>query len=215
MDPPSSLSSAGMDLRQRFNAVWRRIGASGDPAPTFDDLIARYREPHRRYHTEEHLRFGLEQLDLIAALADDADAVECAFFFHDAIYELTAPDNEVRSADLAASMLQAERTDERFIAEVVACIMATAPGQSPQTANERVMSDIDLAILGQPPEAYERYERQVREEYGAVPDDVFWRARKEILRAFLSRPAIYSTTPFRERYEWQAHLNLEASVSGG
>jgi predicted metal-dependent HD superfamily phosphohydrolase len=202
-----------MDRRTRFDDLWQRIGAHTDPAPVFDDLLARYREPHRRYHTEEHLRFGLAQLDLIDAEADDPDAVECAFFLHDAIYDIGAQDNEARSADFAATTLRAANVDESFINEVAACILATAPGSRPSSANERVISDIDLAILGQPRDAFDEYERQVREEYAAVPDAAFWRARKHILQGFVDRESIYSTLTFRDRYETSARENLRWTLA--
>lgn len=51
-------------------------------------LIDCYREPHRRYHTADHLAYMLDVVDLLAAEADQPDAVRYATWFHDAIYEI-------------------------------------------------------------------------------------------------------------------------------
>ena len=40
---------------------------------------------------------------------------------------------------------------------------------------------------------YDEYTVQVREEYAAVPDDVFASARAAILRPFIDRESIYAT----------------------
>src|SRR5687767_4640444 len=74
----------------------------GDPAVAAD-LLRRWSEPHRRYHTLEHLQAVLAVVDEHADLAADADAVRLAAWYHDAVYEPFATDNEARSAALAPS----------------------------------------------------------------------------------------------------------------
>jgi predicted metal-dependent HD superfamily phosphohydrolase len=72
--------------------------------------------------------------------------------------------------------------------------------------------DIDLSILGQPPERFWEYESQIRREYEWVPENVFTEKRAEILQQFLSRKTIYGTSYFFEKYERQARINLAASI---
>jgi predicted metal-dependent HD superfamily phosphohydrolase len=72
-----------------------------------DELLRRWSQPHRRHHNVAHLH---EVLDVIAVLAGDGiafdrEAVELAAWFHDAVYEIGAEDNEDRSADLARTIL--------------------------------------------------------------------------------------------------------------
>ena len=61
--------------------------------------------------------------------------------------------------------------------------------------------DIDLSILGQPRARFAEYERQIRREYAWVPAPAFAKARAEILRRFLTRPALYLTAECRSRFE--------------
>jgi predicted metal-dependent HD superfamily phosphohydrolase len=202
-----------MDLRTRFYALWERLGATGDPEEVVDDLLARYREPHRRYHNETHWEFGLSQLDLLVGSAPHSDLVEFAFDYHDSVYVIGAADNEERSAGLAIDTLKKALVPGHIQSLVRSYILVTKPGQEPSTADQRVMADIDLAILGQERPLFSEYERKVREEYADVPEETFWRQRKKILGAYLWRPTVYSTSRFRQRYEKQARENLAWTIA--
>lgn len=65
-----------------------------------DALVARYREPHRRYHGVAHLAAVLRTLDELLAPEPASPAVRFAAWFHDAVYDPTAPAgaNEAASA---------------------------------------------------------------------------------------------------------------------
>ena len=52
----------------------------------------------------------------------------------------------------------------------------------------------------------------MRDEYAAVPDDVFRAARASILRPFLDRETIYATEFARESWEDAARANLAAEL---
>jgi predicted metal-dependent HD superfamily phosphohydrolase len=164
-----------------------------------DRLLDCYREPHRRYHTLRHLEECFARFDELRDVASDPDAVELAIWFHDAIYEPRRGDNEARSAEWARSTV-----GER-VAELV---MATRHDAVPADIDARVLVDVDLWILGSPPQRFEEYERQVREEYAWVPAPLYRRRRRQILESLLARPTIYSTGRFIERYEAQARRNL-------
>jgi predicted metal-dependent HD superfamily phosphohydrolase len=56
-------------------------------------------------------------------------------------------------------------------------------------------------------------EAQIRDEYGFVPQADYRRSRTAILERVLSRPTIFSTKAFIERYEQQARANLACSLA--
>jgi predicted metal-dependent HD superfamily phosphohydrolase len=177
------------------------------------DLIRRYEEPHRRYHTAEHLAEVLDHVDDLAAEADDADAVRLAAWFHDAVYDPARADNEERSAVLATRMLADTDLPAATIAEVARLVRLTTT-HDPQAGdrNGAVLSDADLAILAAPPERYAAYAAAVREEYAAVPDEAFRQGRAEVLRSLLGLPALFRTAPARERWEAAARHNLHTEL---
>jgi len=146
-------------------------------------------------------------------LGNGYGSVEFAFDYHDSVYAIGATDNEERSAGLAIDTLKKARVPGHIQSLVGGYIMTTKPGQEPSTADQRVMADIDLAILGQERPAFVEYERRVREEYADVPEEAFWRQRKKILGAFLWRPSVYSTSRFRQLYETQARENLSWTIT--
>jgi predicted metal-dependent HD superfamily phosphohydrolase len=179
----------------------------------FDDLVAAYAEPTRAYHTEEHIEDCLSLLDASRSLALYPDELEAAIWFHDAVYVASATDNEVRSAELArASLLDAQVAPD--VAERIgALVLETrhlAPSNQPDAA---LLCDIDLAILGRPPEAFDLFERRIRQEYATVPEPIYRRGRSEILRGFLERASVFQTAWFRRRFEAPARANLKRALT--
>jgi predicted metal-dependent HD superfamily phosphohydrolase len=177
------------------------------------DLLRRYAEPHRRYHTTEHLAAVLDHVDELLAEADDADAVRQAAWFHDAVYDPSRDDNEERSAVLAERMLAETDLPAGTIAEVARLVrLTTAHDPAEGDRNGAVLSDADLAILAAPPDGYAAYAAAVREEYATVPDEVFREGRAAVLRSLLDLPALFRTAPARERWEEAARHNLRTEL---
>jgi len=182
-----------------------------------DRLSELYRAPGRYYHDLAHVEALLSLAAEYRALLADPEAVEAAIWFHDAIYDSRAKDNEARSAEMARENL-AGRTGAARIERIAAMIEATATHQAPDLADAgakrdaALLLDMDLSILGAAPAAFDAYENAVRREYGWV-DDTSWRTgRGAVLRNFLARPHIFHTQAFRQRFEAQARVNIERSV---
>ena len=181
-------------------------------------LAAFYRASDRHYHDLSHIEAMLalagEHADLIA----DPGAVEAAIWFHDAILDTRAGDNEARSARLAETWLEG-RAEPRRIGSVAAMIEATASHAVPPAASPALHGDIaalldfDLAILGAPPPAFDAYEAAVRREYDWVADDAWKAGRAAVLQRFLDRPFIYATARFRDLLEAPARSNIARSLA--
>ena len=194
--------------RMQLTAKWR------------DELVKRYSEPHRRYHTLTHveeLLALLREFDL-----DDRDSVEAAVWFHDVIYDTRATDNEARSAELAATALR--EMNFRNTDAVRAMILATAThdagsheagSEDPAsiTRDGLLFLDADLSILGAPPQRYRAYADAIRSEYGWVPPAQFAAGRSAILRRLLDRPSIFQTDEMRARFETQARANVSDEMT--
>jgi predicted metal-dependent HD superfamily phosphohydrolase len=177
------------------------------------DLLRRYAEPHRRYHTTEHLAAVLDGVDELAAEADDADAVRLAAWFHDAVYDPARGDNEERSAVLAERTLAGAGRTAAVIAEVARLVrLTTTHDPAEDDRNGAVLCDADLAILAADPERYAAYAAAVREEYAAVPDEAFRAGRAGVLRGLLDLPALFRTRAGHERWEAAARHNLETEL---
>ena len=138
--------------------------------------------------------------------------MELAIWFHDAVYDPRAADNEERSAQLAQAWLGAVRAEPALVDAVGRLILATKKHDASLHADAALLVDVDLSILGQPPARFWEYEAQIRGEYSWVLPDVFSVKRAEILDGFLARARIYQTDDFFHRLEAQARINLKSSV---
>ena len=177
-------------------------------------MIGRYRDAARAYHTVRHLEECLAQLDQVRRRVRRPDEVEAALWFHDAVYDPRAADNEERSADLADKLLAPAGVATEHLAEIRRLVLATGHrgARDPQD-DAAAITDIDLTILGAERSRFDEYEAEIRREYAFVPEDQFRRRRREILEAFLARPAIYATPWFHERFEAAARENLRRSIA--
>ena len=180
-------------------------------AETGARVIARYAEPHRRYHGTEHLASVLAHIDEFATDAHDLFLVRLAAFYHDAIYDIPFREltNEEGSARLSVRELSRTGLEVEDLNEVSRLVRLTAthvPGS--RDPNGELLCDADLAVLGSPPDAYARYVAQVTEEYAAVPRLDFVRGRFRVLRDLAGRDLF--NTPKGRALNARARFNLVA-----
>lgn len=183
------------------------------------DLERRLAEPHRRYHTAHHLVemfWALEELEQAGEIRGRQGALaRVAAWFHDAVYDIGGPgDNERLSADLAVSSLRSLAFETRDVEAVERLILETTRHLLPRDGGvAAAFHDADLWILGAPQARFDEYCEQVREEYAAVPDDVYAPARVGILEPFTLRDAIYATWTAQQQWEGRARENLAKELA--
>lgn len=199
-------------MRDRWAQLTGLLGVDdAESTRVLRDLWRRHDEPQRAYHRMGHVRHVLDVVDLLRAEepVDDPVAVRLAAWFHDAVYEPGADDNEARSADLAAEVLEGWAIDGSRVAHVGELIRATAthPAEDVE-ADTAVLVDADLAILAADPDTYEVYRRAVRVEFGHLDDAAWRRGRAAFLTTMIARPSIYATEGMRRRGERRARENL-------
>ncbi len=136
-----------------------------------------------------------------------------ALWFHDAIYDVKALDNEERSVIWAVDELKYHGVATDRLSRIYELILATKHAALPKGDDQKMLVDIDLSIFGANESRFDEYEHQVRNEYSYVPGFIYRRKRKQILKEFLSRNPIYSTSQLRKRFEARARKNIEKSIS--
>jgi predicted metal-dependent HD superfamily phosphohydrolase len=206
------------ELIDRWVAAARAAGAVDGPALTAAgaDLLARWREPHRRYHTERHLRAVLDVVDRHADLADRPERVALAAWTHDAVYDprAAADANERASAELAGTLLAGLGVPAATVAEVRRLVLLTAGHLvTPGDRDGALLCDADLAVLATPPEVYDGYAAAVRAEYAHVPEADFRTGRAGVLDGLLALPALFRLPPLAARWEEPARANLRRELA--
>ncbi|MGE5828723.1 MAG: metal-dependent phosphohydrolase [Micromonosporaceae bacterium] len=179
-----------------------------------EQLLARWGEPQRHYHTVDHLAAVLHVVDEHHHLAADPDVVRLAAWFHDAVYNPHRVDNEEASALLAEATLPELHVGPARVAEVARLVRLTAGHDpAPGDHNGGLLTDADLAILASRPEVYRAYTVAVRREYAHVPDTAFAAGRGAVLENLLSLPRLYHCRQLRERWEATARHNLATELT--
>jgi predicted metal-dependent HD superfamily phosphohydrolase len=203
------VNSANFD---RWAKLWAQVSAAGDAQGAYEHLVALYSQPHRHYHNLRHIAECLAEFDSARHLVDAPLSVEIAIWFHDAIYDTHAQDNEERSADLASRRILEAGGRPDLAKAVVGLILATKAHDPALSQDAALLVDVDLSILGQPGARFHEYELQIRREYDWVPEETFAMKRAEVLKRFIVRERIYTTDSFHAKYERQARFNLENSI---
>jgi predicted metal-dependent HD superfamily phosphohydrolase len=177
------------------------------------ELLARYAEPHRRYHDIHHLDAVLRGID---AFADDHDLflVRLAAWFHDAVYAI--PPGQLTNEDASARLVRRELgragLEQEDINEVARLVRLTAthrPG--PHDPEGELLCDADLAVLAGSPAEYAGYVDAVRAEYADVPEEVFVEGRLAVMTDLLTGNLFHTTQGFR--LERRARANVEAECA--
>lgn len=183
------------------------------------DLLARWREPHRSYHTDQHLAEMLSAIDELGSSSGLGERETClariAAWLHDAVYDVHAPtgDSERASAELARNLLASLQVNASDIQVVEVLILLTIDhGTGLPGALADVFTDADLAILAAPDARFDEYCAQVRAEYAHVPDAAYATGRGDILAALADRPEVYRSPYARRAWSGRARANVRREL---
>ena len=207
---PALITSWSMDVRDIAPHA-----PADEVAHVGAQLLERWNEPGRHYHTTRHLVEMFSALEELEC-AGEVDARQCAVarvaaWFHDAIYDpgATPGTNEADSAALARDTLEQLGFRDADLDAVDRLIELTARHDADaQEPLDAAFHDADLWILSAPADRFDDYCEQVREEYAQVPDPAYRRGRTAVLEPLLHRDAIYRTSRALSHWETPARLNL-------
>lgn len=170
------------------------------------ELLARWSEKHRHYHSRTHLLGILEALQTLEP--NPPRSVLLAAWYHDAVYRGVAGQDEADSANLAVSQLSGKITDAE-LDEVRRLILLTASHRpEPSDADGALLCDADLAILGSSDAEYARYLAAVREDFRHVCDADFTVGRTAVVRGLLALDPLYRTPVAQQLWSENARRNL-------
>lgn len=190
-------------------------------------VMSRYTEPHRRFHTLEHLEnlfaymnwYKKTQGSKLGGWLNE-DLLALSILFHDIVYVPGSKENEIKSAKIAVDFLRRNDFRQASIDTVERIILAT---QTHQMEDNYAMDpmvalflDMDLAGLGSDPVEYRRTSSLVADEFtsgkNAFSVKAFWEGRQAWLEGMLNRPQIYNHPEFVEAFERQAKENISEEI---
>jgi pantetheine-phosphate adenylyltransferase len=171
-----------------------RLTALGiDPA-----VLDKYREPHRFYHTLEHLDDIWQQLE--SQGYGDNDILLLATVFHDIIYDPRSSINEEDSAQYFREVF----TGGVALKALVNDIILDTKHHKPGSALSEVFSAADLNILNQSFDKLLIYEQQIFKEFQFVDHKIYREKRVEVLNSLqqdINNPALDYLITYVENFK--------------
>jgi predicted metal-dependent HD superfamily phosphohydrolase len=191
--------------------------------PVLDDakacVVARLQEPHRRYHTVDHV---VEMWRWHCEHNNDrfSDMVVASFcLYHDAIYDPAAVDgaNEQASCDLwlEDSVQLADQDSRNLIDQIIFASSDHFHYREDMWSDEWMQAcwclDLDLLRLGSPYEVFTAHGRDIRTEYAHLTDQQWLKASSEFRAKVMAEPKIFYHGDFQQS-EMQARSNLSRAL---
>jgi predicted metal-dependent HD superfamily phosphohydrolase len=193
-------------LLQSWNLLCGVAGLDGSGEG--EKIINCYTKNGLAYHNLTHLQDCLKEFTNRKNEARDPIAVELAIWFHDAIYNPRANDNEAKSAQMAADFL----SNTKWEHSVPKLILATKHQDEPSSHDAQLLCDIDLGILSSESSTYRDYAMAIRNEYGWVEEEAYRNGRTAVLKSFLDRPFIFALPASRDLSEKRARQNINREL---
>lgn len=205
---------------------WRRVEQAHRP-DAFAVLDAAYRQPHRAYHTWDHIDELLEGLERFERLAARPDLVAIAIFWHDAVHRSREADGRARSdPQNVRDSVEAFRrhtllsgSEEQAVVDLV---MATADHARASAATQHypgfaedldLLVDLDLSPLAAPWEDFSDNTRKIRTESLGVEETKFAADQASMLEGLARADApIFRRAETRALWDEAARANLERCI---
>lgn len=178
----------------------------------WEEIVKAYLHPSRHYHNLNHLAHMLQETSDILTEINAPDEFCFSIFYHDLIYNVKRQDNEKKSAELGQLRTLNIGLGVKGAQLCYEQILATKSHTLSDNMDTNYLTDIDLSILGAPPEVYQNHTVAIRKEYSIYPGFLYRRGRKKVLKHFLGMERTFKTDIFSERYEEQARANLKTEL---
>lgn len=145
------------------------------------DLLSRYNEPHRFYHTIEHIEDILKKLN--AKGLDKHDELFLAAVFHDIVYNPKSKTNEEDSAALFLTESKNSSLSSDQKNHIKQLILDTKSHQPTVKYSEEFIT-IDLSVLDGNMGELITYENKIFKEFQFVDYKIYKQKRIEVLNHF-------------------------------
>jgi predicted metal-dependent HD superfamily phosphohydrolase len=143
------------------------------------EIEKNYSGKKRHYHSLQHLESLLAQLTEVKGEIQNWATILFTLYYHDIIYNSLKSNNEKKSAELAEKRMKQVSVSNPAIELCKKQIVATKSHTLSPDSDTNYFTDADLSILGQAPETYSLYCKNVRKEYSIYPDLIYNTRRKK------------------------------------
>lgn len=202
-------------VRKDFNELATKCKVK-NPEAIFDGIEEAYSK--KFYHSLSHVAYSLNRLAIqnncVDGELENMPEMMMAIYYHD-IVNVGDKDDEEKSIGKMKSDLQDSDLDLDLVEKY---ILATKHFEKKNTEelsfNEKLIADIDLAILGETPDFYNIYAIDVRKEYLHYSGRKYATGRIFALNDLLKMEPLFKTRFFQEEFTDQAKTNIDNEKKG-
>ncbi|XP_050073101.1 uncharacterized protein LOC126561197 [Anopheles maculipalpis] len=193
--------------------IWENISTALELSPEISDrwlvkLRTQYAQSHRHYHTESELiRRKVPHLTAASICLQLATLFQ--YYHFEADKDCVARNCETVSEFFADAQLD-NKTLETNVKRLLGDVQMEAGDLSEHDV--QYFQDLDLLVLGTPPDDYKQYTQQLRNECPAEDVSSYDKMRLKLLQTLCRIPSIYMTKEFSERFESAARANIEQEI---
>lgn len=189
-------------------------------------LQSKYNEPHRYYHSWEHI---IECLSLLFEMAielslsdEDISIIGWAILGHDLVYVIDRemyPQNEEMSQKIWTEYLEKKWVNKKNLKKISRLIFETRHGRVKigKWDQSQILHDIDMSILGTDSARYRQYVSDIRSEFAPMMSGInFDHARREqfLIPVLDSGWSLFKTEYVRDIYGPRVMDNLRDELNG-
>lgn len=157
------------------------------------------------YHTPIHVMACLSWANSNEIVLENWQ--QLAIWFHDAIYDIGAKDNEERSAMFMRALMPKEVNTDLACEAIISTAGFMSEGISPQM---QLVMDIDVCSFAWPWEHFKAAQMALSEEFLPVyGQEKTEEGRRKFLTEFVGKGFIFRTPLLKERYENKAVENIK------
>ena len=174
----------------------------------YNEIIKKYSEPSRKYHSFTHIEFMLGKVKELKMMVNSAQDI--AILLHDVVYEIGSHKNEINSAEYAVNMLlkyKPHNVRQDQIDNIVLCILSTI-NHVPLCEDAKEIIDLDLIQFATD---YDNYKKTIREEYSNLSEKQWKIARKKFLESMLEKKQLFYTDKCKQ-FEDIARNNIKKEI---
>lgn len=206
------------DLRTDFIRTLKHLGIPEKKAQNEYFVLLNAYDVDRSYHNLDHIENMQKNLntylDLHHERLKEPAIFKLAIYYHDFVNG--KPNDVEDSAQTACELLMtSSKKDINKKADLLKrLIIATSHTKDLANASyeEKLISDLDLAVLASEPDEYADYSSKVREEYADYSDEDYAKGRSKVLEDLLDKEQIFHTPFFSLNYESRARDNIKQEL---
>jgi pantetheine-phosphate adenylyltransferase len=164
---------------------------------TKEELIRRWSEPHRHFHTLDHLNDVLRKIYTLyknqKTKLRELHSLIIAAVFHDIIYDPKRTDNEEKSAALLEERRPKEKSlklsslNSDLIIQTAKKIILDTKTHSAKSGIEKIFNDIDCSVMDGDLSELLDWEKKIYKEYSYVGFEKYKKSRIEFLENVIAK----------------------------